>query len=442
VNRVIFVALYVSYQSRRMVQFIPRLVRSITCAWSWLAACCFLKNDRITQFSSRDESAFRSDFRAQHQASSTDKKGIMSGSEGSRSPRIFVESKGIRMPNSMPVHAHSHRFEPSQGNNAIAGRSVERHPRYEPTSAGDSDQRQRNESHETAGRRNPLVNAMMQALKGLMSGGVESGGQGSATVQAANDTPAVGVADVATSDSATVPARSTEASRAGKGDLMDAAAGFAHELFKALRGGTAEDGVERQHRGQGPHFGNQRHGHDHGNRGVEGAYSNLAQKLQSLAGKIESAGQPAMSDSPPPAPAAESVAAGAARAAAAVADSVTEPAEDALEPGQETTRIDALTSPAAGVSINIMVQFYGPALQVGAVGGQASPAPSPLLAAFEKLMDRLNPGTADSSPQTGSSSLADKLRQFLLGMASSLLSGPAAAESLRPVAGSLVSVAA
>jgi hypothetical protein len=135
---------------------------------------------------------------------------------------------------------------------------------------GGSDDAPKAEAEHAHHRPNPLVNAMMEALKGLMP------------ANAAPATPA-----------APAPAAATEAAAAAPAlDLKEAASAFAHALFQALQGGRGE-GKE----GGGEHHHKHRH-HDHGDGERVRAYGGLAQRLEGLAQALTPAAAPATPATP------------------------------------------------------------------------------------------------------------------------------------------------
>lgn len=249
----------------------------------------------------------------------------------------------------------------------------------------DTDACERSEA--PAPRRNPLVSAMMQALSGLMP-------------QAA---PA------AVQDSAAPPAKDREA--APSGELKDAAMAFAHELFNALRtlgGGRAEQGHDGDAGGddRGRAHAHRHHGHRRG-------YGDLAQRLEQLAGTVQT---PAAASTP-----------GSATSLSMTAS---------LTTASLTTTSDAATgSTATSVNLSTLSLSLQHEQQTAAA---TAPAESPLLGAFRKLFDALQPAAA---PGTARPDAASGLASFLRQLATALRAGRDEAAAA-PTQGSLISVTA
>lgn len=227
-------------------------------------------------------------------------------------------------------------------------------------------------------RRNPLVAAMMQALGSLMP---------SSKTTDAQDTKAAATDSKAAPAAATADASST---------LKDAAMAFAHELFDALRSADA--------------------GRDRGDSSRESGrgYGDLAQRLERLASEVAAPVKPA--DPAQPDAAAMSITASLSTASI----STTSNGAD----GSSTTSVNLTT-------LNLsLTQQAAPA--------QAAKE-SPLLSAFRKLFDALQPATAsDAAKPDAASGLASFLRQ----LAQSLRGGQDAAATALPTQGSLISVSA
>jgi hypothetical protein len=264
----------------------------------------------------------------------------------------------------------------------------------------DAPKRQRCQDRDEAGhcdapapRRNPLVAAMMQALGSLMP---------SSKTTAAADSKAA-----ATDASSTSATANTDASSS----LKDAAMAFAHELFDALRStGSGRDGSDSaSERVHGHGHGHGRHHHGHG-RG----YGDLAQRLERLAAEVAAPAkpaQPAQTDG----------------AALSITASL-------------TTASISTTSDAADGSSSTSVNLTTVNLSLTQQSAQAqAPKESPLLSAFRKLFDALQPATSgDAAKPDAASGLSTFLRQ----LAQSLRNGQEAAETALPTQGSLISVAA
>lgn len=137
------------------------------------------------------------------------------------------------------------------------------------------------------GRRNPLVAAMMSALKSLMPSGASTAAATTPSAPAAAST-AVATTTTAATTAATSTATTATATPAAADPataLRDAAYAFAHELYNALRGGNSGGG---QGDGEGAHHHHRRHHHHHHRaERSEGGYGDLAQRLTALAQKLD-----------------------------------------------------------------------------------------------------------------------------------------------------------
>jgi len=241
-----------------------------------------------------------------------------------------------------------------------------------------------------APRRNPLVAAMMQALGSLMP---------SSKTTAAPDSKAAATDASSASGTATVTADASSS-------LKDAAMAFAHELFDALRStGSGRDGRDSASE-RGRVHGHGRHHHGHG-RG----YGDLAQRLERLAAEVAAPAQPAQTDG----------------AAVSITASL-------------TTASISTTSDAADGSSSTSVNLTTVNLSLTQQAAQTqAPKESPLLSAFRKLFDALQPATiGDAAKPDAASGLSTFLRQ----LAQSLRSGQDADAPALPTQGSLLSVAA
>lgn len=246
----------------------------------------------------------------------------------------------------------------------------------------DTDACERSEA--PAPRRNPLVSAMMQALSGLMP-------------QAA---PA------AVQDGAAPPVKAGEAAPAG--ELKDAAMAFAHELFNALRtlgGGRAEQGHDGDASGDDRGRAHAHHGHRRG-------YGDLAQRLEQLAGTVQT---PAAASTP-----------GSATSLSMTAS---------LTTASFTTTSDAATG-STSTAVNLSTVSLSLQEQTAAA---TAPAESPLLGAFRKLFDALQPAAA---PGMARPDAASGLASFLRQLATALRAGRDEAAAAAPTQGSLISVRA
>jgi hypothetical protein len=323
--------------------------------------------------------------------------------------------------------------------------------RVERNERDDDDTRRISRDDDGPGRRNPLVGALMQALKGLMA---EAGTTTPAPAAAAGPTA---VPAPTTTSAPVTMAQASPATTSDTGDLKDAAVAFAHELFSALRS-VGNDEV-----GRGRHHHHHHHGHGHGHRREGGGYGNLAQGLRDLARTIDvpkaaSTATPSASTPPAvPAPTPSPVPASATPVVLppVATDATSPPTGAASAPPTIDSLLPALAAAPAGASveinINIQIKFSTAAAPTAPAGATPAKAESPLLAAFKQLMDKLNPSAADSgSTATTTADAADatspeaKLKAFLLGIADALTggrSGSNAADTAAPV-GSLISVAA
>ena len=231
---------------------------------------------------------------------------------------------------------------------------------------------------------------MMQALGSLMP---------SSKTTAAPDSKAAATDASSTSGTATANADASSS-------LKDAAMAFAHELFDALRStGSGRDGSDSASE-RGRVHGHGRHHHGHG-RG----YGDLAQRLERLAAEVAAPAKPAQTDG----------------AAVSITASLT------------TASISTISDAADGSSsTSVNLTTVNLSLTQQAAQAQA-PKESPLLSAFRKLFDALQPATSgDAAKPDAASGLSTFLRQ----LAQSLRNGQEAAETALPTQGSLISVAA
>ena len=244
------------------------------------------------------------------------------------------------------------------------------------------------------GRRTPLVNAMMSALRSLMPS--------TATAPAAAAAPATPATPGATATPATATTAADPAAT-----LREAAYAFAHELYSALRNG----GGERGHRGHDNDHGEHHHRHHHRHR-EGGGYGDLAQRLTALATTLGgSAATPSQAPAPVATPVAETP--------------VAEPA-----PISTTPATPAAAAAAGNINITININF-------GAASAPATPsASSPLVDAFKNLLTALGNGSG-----AGNASPTERLTSFLRQMAESLSSANAPAPAT-PASGSLLNVSA
>lgn len=296
---------------------------------------------------------------------------------------------------------------------------------------GDDDSRRARRSEDGPGRRNPLVNALMQALQGLMAPSKAAPGTAAATAPA--PTAAAAPASGSTNTTPT-PAKENGDS------LKDAAIAFASELFSALRSVRSDEG-----------------------RGRGGDYRDMAQGLRTLARKIEvpSAGAPTL---PSPVPASPSLPASSQPATPglpvvatpapppAAAAPAPKPVPDPVSTATPVAPLTAAPAPGLSIEININVQIRYTSAATATSAPPAASAPkeeSPLLTAFKRLMDRLKPmPEAGSATEAGAarSSPEEKLKAFLLTIADALSQGrdrrgEAGTGTLAPVGG-LLSIAA
>jgi hypothetical protein len=363
---------------------------------------------------------------------------------------------------------------------------------------GPADQPQRSDEGRPA--RNPLVAAMMEAIKSL----VQSPGAGQAAAQ--DDAPAVSDTNTATPPVGDAPRATPTSSVAPRGDdaiksIKDAALNFANELYSALRAAGESSG------NQPP----RKNGY-----GSSSGYGDLAQGLQRLAQTLaapsptpapadkavtappEPPAAGALKAAPPEPPAAsrlkaappEPPAAGKLKAAppeppaasklkAAPPEPPAAGARKAAPPEPPASAFKAappeppsalkaappeppkLTAPAPApapaasanaspVTINISFNFGTGSAPAGstvtpATGtGTAAAADSPLLNAFKGLMAALNPASAGDSSAAEPGKAVQLLQSFLQQIAKSL-GGDASAQTLEaslPAKGSLVNVTA
>lgn len=266
----------------------------------------------------------------------------------------------------------------------------------------DAPKRQRCQDRDEAGhcdaaapRRNPLVAAMMQALGSLMP---------SSKTTAAPDSKAAATDASSASGTATATADASSS-------LKDAAMAFAHELFDALRStGSGRDGRDSaSERGRV-------HGHGHGHHHHGRGYGDLAQRLERLAAEVAAPAKPAQ-----PAPT-DGTAVSLTASLTTASISTTSGAAD----GSSTTSVNLTT-------VNLSLT------QQSAQAQAQAPKESPLLSAFRKLFDALQPATGgDAAKPDAASGLSTFLRQ----LAQSLRSGQDADAPALPTQGSLLSVAA
>lgn len=184
---------------------------------------------------------------------------------------------------------------------------------------------------------------------------------------------------------------------------------FAHELFDALRStGSGRDGRDSaSERGRV-------HGHGHGHHHHGRGYGDLAQRLERLAAEVSAPAKPAQ-----PTP--------------------TDGTAVSLTASLTTASIST-TSDAADGSSTTSVNLTTVNLSLTQQSAQAqAPKESPLLSAFRKLFDALQPATGgDAAKPDAASGLSTFLRQ----LAQSLRSGQDADAPALPTQGSLLSVAA
>jgi hypothetical protein len=239
-----------------------------------------------------------------------------------------------------------------------------------------------------APRRNPLVAAMMQALGSLLPSSKTT------------DAPAP---KAAAADSTATPAAATPDA---SGSLKDAAMAFAHELFDALRSaGSGRDG------GDSASESGRVHGHGHHHHGHGRGYGDLAQRLERLAAEVAAPTEPAHPDA----------------ATVSITASLT------------TASINSTSNGADGSSsTSVNLTTLNLSLTQQAAPAEAAKE-SPLLSAFRKLFDALQPASAgDAARPDAASGLSSFLRQ----LAQSLRSGQDAAATALPTQGSLLSVSA
>jgi hypothetical protein len=282
-----------------------------------------------------------------------------------------------------------------------------------------------------APRGNPLVGALMKALQGLV-----------ATPAAGGTT---GTSPAPTEPGVTAPATPAPATGLdGTGELREAAIAFANELFGALRSAGREHDDRGRHRGHG-HDGHPGHHNGWGRGGRRdddaGRFEGLVGRLQALARTLGSPREELVSPAPISSPAPDGSGAGTSNLPTATPSTGAEalPAA-ATVPG--TLPVAPTSTQAAngriGINLTITVQ-----LDLGQAGADTAPQadqPSPLLAAFQQLMDRLNPdqtGTASTPNDT-----AARLKTFLLDMATALSAGGQGNAGLQPPVGGLVNLSA
>lgn len=324
---------------------------------------------------------------------------------------------------------------------------AERTGKHKPDHQHDDDDRRHMDDSERPGRRNPLVNAMMQALQGLIGSAGSGQAAGIAPAPAAQqpvEAPAAG-APISTEPATAVdepPVAMPKLDKAARGELKDAAAAFAHELFNALRGDGESDEVGRHHPGRGHHFGHH-HRHGHGGERFENTYSNLVQRLQELAAGLGRTQPQAAASVEPARSVTTSLPDTPEAAALAAAETELQPVPS--QPG-ETAAAVAVTSgvPTTASRIGIGISFnINITVEFTAMAGAAQAA-SPLLAAFENLLEKLQTTVPAAGTDDDAASPTDRLRQFLLGIASSLQTSMPGREdqALQPQSGSLIDVTA
>lgn len=274
--------------------------------------------------------------------------------------------------------------------------------------------------HEGRAQRNPLVTAMMGALKGL--------------VPASADPAASEAADGA--EAGTEPSATKDQAQA----LKEAAYGFAHELFQALKS-VGASGSEAAS-GCRPH----RCGAYGEPKRAASAYGGLAQGLQRLAQALAPTPAAVASGSAASAPVATDTAAPTLTAAGTPAPAATVELA-AAKPAELTTVKTPAPAPATtGQGNSITISFT---LNFGASAKAEDDASAsnetPLLAAFKKLMLALNPKAGDPAGAEAAAGKkpAELLQAFLLQIAKTLgadMSMPTGEAS--PTKGSLINLAA
>lgn len=275
-------------------------------------------------------------------------------------------------------------------------RSIPRTDAPQPRRCHDSEDASRSEA--AAPRRNPLVAAMMQALGSLMPSSKTTTAQDTSTATSpASDAPKSGTADAAATDTS--------------GNLKDAAMAFAHELFNALRSaGSGREGGDPASEGEGVrgHRHHHHHGHGHG-------YGDMAQRLERLADQVAA---PAKTSTP----------------------TQTAAADVSITASLTTASINTTSNGTDGsttTSVNLTTVNLSLTQQTAAV--DTAKQESPLLSAFRKMFDALQPASSgDAVKPDAASGLAGFLRQ----LAQSLRNGQDAAAAPVPTQGSLISVAA
>ena len=243
-------------------------------------------------------------------------------------------------------------------------------------------------SEAPAQRRNPLVAAMMQALGSLMPSSKTT------------DAPTPKATDA---DSTATPAAATPDA---SGSLKDAAMAFAHELFDALRSaGSGRDG------GDSASESGRVHGRGHHHHGHGRGYGDLAQRLERLAAEVAAPTEPAHPDT----------------ATVSITASLTSASISSTSNGADGSSSTSVNLTTLNLSLT---QQPAPA---------EAAKESPLLSAFRKLFDALQPASAgDAARPDAASGLSSFPRQ----LAQSLRSGQDAAATALPTQGSLISVAA
>ena len=253
-------------------------------------------------------------------------------------------------------------------------------------------------------RRNPLVAAMLEALKSLLPAAPANPTTAPVSATAATDastatssgTTTAAATAAGTDASSSTPAAAATANPAT--DLRDAAYAFAHALYGALH--DAGSGREQHHHGHHRH----------------GGYGNLAERLESLAQQVAGTAAPAATTPAPTAP----------------ANPVVPNGSPAVSPATAGASPAIAAAGSDDVSIDITIKIH-----LGASAAAPTPAAteSPLLAAFKHLFTALNPNAA-----TSGTSATEKLSAFLHQMGQAL--ARSAAPSASAPSGSLLSVTA
>lgn len=294
---------------------------------------------------------------------------------------------------------------------------TEKPQRIERRDDDDDDGRRARRSDDGPGRRNPLVGALMQALQALMP-------SGDSTPAANKSSPLSGSMAPVSSTPTNAPAAANKASQdRDRGSLKEAAVAFASELFSALRSVRGGD------------------------------YGNLAQGLRDLARTIEPPAAPPAAPTPVPvAPTPVAFTPIASPPAAAAPAPL--PVKPPPAPAPSLPALEPVAIPRGGtaVEINIAIQIRFTSAATFTNNPDATPAKkeeSPLLAAFKRLMEQLNPQAGESggtSDTSNANSPEARLKAFLLGVAQALeqrgAGRGAPAATLQAPVGGLLSVAA